>query len=220
MSHIHKKTVYFVRHGESVTNAQDIRQGSTEPLSPLGHTQAVQVGRYIQKLNPDIIYTSTYKRAEETTEHIAKACNMSYKATPLLGEKKNPTSIIGLPTKSPKALEIATALDKALTTKTGRYEDAENFEDLNKRSESLYKLLEGQDGGVIVCVTHWKFLRFFHSYILYKEKLTPEIFDREFHSLVLANTGIVEYETNYQWTPEREPTWVLKQWNNTQHLKD
>lgn len=67
------RKLYFVRHGQSETNASGHIAGSTDtPLTKLGRKQAKKAGKAAKKLNIDLIVSSPLSRALETAQIIAK----------------------------------------------------------------------------------------------------------------------------------------------------
>ena len=71
-----KALVYFIRHGQSVGNRDQIFLGHTDmPLSELGREQARLAGEYIKKTGivPDAVYASPLSRAYETAV-LASGC--------------------------------------------------------------------------------------------------------------------------------------------------
>jgi broad specificity phosphatase PhoE len=63
---------YFVRHGESESNAGQRIQGHTEsPLSAVGKSHADSAGRWFTDKGIDVVLTSPLSRARETAEAIA-----------------------------------------------------------------------------------------------------------------------------------------------------
>lgn len=68
-----KKTLYLVRHGQTLFNVQKRIQGWCDsPLTELGIKQAKQVGQYFKDNNITIdhAYCSTSERASDTLENI------------------------------------------------------------------------------------------------------------------------------------------------------
>ncbi len=64
--------IHLIRHGQSEQNAKPdmIGQKADEPLSLLGSEQSVQLQKYfgVKNINFDHIFSSTYKRAMQTSE--------------------------------------------------------------------------------------------------------------------------------------------------------
>ncbi len=65
--------IYLVRHAESIANTRGIYQGQTydTPLSPLGHKQALALGRYFQNHSIHKIFSSPLKRTLTTAQSVA-----------------------------------------------------------------------------------------------------------------------------------------------------
>ncbi len=64
---------YFVRHGKSTGNAENIIQGHRDyPLSEEGKSQAIKVGKWFRDKNISLILSSPLIRAKETAEIIKR----------------------------------------------------------------------------------------------------------------------------------------------------
>lgn len=70
------KNFYFVRHGETEHNAQQIYDDNTDiPLNSRGRQQAVMIRPVVQSLPIQTICVSPLQRAQETKELIAEGLN-------------------------------------------------------------------------------------------------------------------------------------------------
>jgi len=71
--------VVVVRHGETSWNASRIVQGHLDPeLNEIGRQQALVVGRRLSReTKPAAVYSSDLKRAAQTAQTIAEACDVS-----------------------------------------------------------------------------------------------------------------------------------------------
>ena len=70
-----KKTLYLMRHGETVFNKQDLVQGACDsPLTEVGRTQPLYAKRWFadQGIKFDHAYASTQERASDTLELITE----------------------------------------------------------------------------------------------------------------------------------------------------
>ncbi|HLD62134.1 MAG TPA: histidine phosphatase family protein [Patescibacteria group bacterium] len=65
--------IYFVRHGESVSNALGLRQGPDGGLTAKGIKQAKILAKKFSKIPVDLIVSSPYDRAKLTAQIISKA---------------------------------------------------------------------------------------------------------------------------------------------------
>ncbi|CAN6335591.1 unnamed protein product [Urochloa humidicola] len=75
----HFAEVVVVRHGETAWNASRIIQGQMDPeLNETGRHQAIMLARRLSKeAKPAAVYSSDLKRAAETAQTIAAACDVS-----------------------------------------------------------------------------------------------------------------------------------------------
>ena len=66
-----KKTLYLMRHGQTLFNLRRKMQGHCDsPLTPLGVKQAEIAGKYFENINIDHAYSSTLERCCDTLEII------------------------------------------------------------------------------------------------------------------------------------------------------
>ena len=85
-------TIVFLRHGESVGNADGYFQGQSDfPLNETGQAQArALAGRWTsERLSFDLILASPLSRARQTAEIIAAALNSPVELEPSLMERDN-----------------------------------------------------------------------------------------------------------------------------------
>ena len=81
-------TLYLVRHGETVDNANQIMQGQTQgELNDNGIKQAQQFGDEWKDKPIDVIIASDLKRSIDTARIIAEPHNLEVITTPLLRER-------------------------------------------------------------------------------------------------------------------------------------
>ena len=64
-------TIYFIRHGETDLNRQNIVQGSgmDTDLNPLGHAQAKAFFDAYSAVDFDLVVTSRLRRTHQTVQH-------------------------------------------------------------------------------------------------------------------------------------------------------
>jgi broad specificity phosphatase PhoE len=79
----------LIRHGQSVANAaRRFTLGPEEPLSPLGRSESLAVGRRLrERFDPVAIYTSPFVRALETARLIAGCFGLEPIVVPELREQ-------------------------------------------------------------------------------------------------------------------------------------
>jgi len=208
------KLIYLVRHGETVLNAQNIRQGPEGSLTEKGRAQALATAKRFpqHKGKPQIIISSPYQRTKETAEIIAEKLNLKIQYSDLLVERKNPTEIVGHEGSEREVRAIVDRIDKSYHADDLRYSDEENFVDLKKRAKKLLTFIRHRHERQIIMVTHGIFLKMVISYMLYGEKLTASEYNSlsEYNPIDNASMAIVSYTTH--WFALNE--WKLLVWND------
>lgn len=185
---------YFVRHGETLLNAQHIRQGEEGDLSPRGREQAEQVGRALTQVPVQRMISSPYPRAKETATIINVYLKIPITYSPLLVERRNPSEIIGKNRDEPEVAHIIDQVDLAYHTDDYRFSDEENFIDLKKRARKCLALLARQGARETVVVTHHLFLKMLVAYMLYRERVHAADFVKLSFFNFLDNAGITVCE--------------------------
>jgi len=162
---------YFVRHGETLLNAQHIRQGEAGGLSELGKRQADAAGRYLKQFPITRIIASPYERTRETAAFIRTYLGAPVSYSPLVAERRNPSEIIGRRASDPNVANIVDQMDLSFHDDHYRYSDEENFDDLKTRARKALALLSRQGGRHTCVVTHGIFLKMLIAYLLFRESL-------------------------------------------------
>lgn len=187
---------YFIRHGETLLNAQHLYQGKEGALSETGKRQAATAGVYLTHRSIDLIITSTYPRALETAEIIQKQLRVPIRSSPLLAERRNPSEVVGYPTRGSEARHIIDQIDLSYHEDEYRYSDEENFVELKQRARKCLALLARQGAPQTAVVTHHVFLKMLVSYMLYREELHAADFVKLSFFNVSDNAGITICEFN------------------------
>ena len=92
-----KKTVYFIRHGQSVHNASPVFQSINSSLNEKGKRQAIDIADRLSKLTFDVLISSPVLRAKETAEYISQKTQKEIEYSDLFVERIKPTEIDGKP---------------------------------------------------------------------------------------------------------------------------
>jgi broad specificity phosphatase PhoE len=193
---IRTRRFYFVRHGQTMKNAEHVRQGEDGALSERGRAQAENVAKELKRFPIDRIITSSYPRAKETAQILAKELHVPVLVSALFRERKNPSEIIGKPTDDPEVMSIVDKIDLSYHEDDYRYSDEENFADLKKRARECLALLERQGSNETVIVTHHAFLKACIAYLLYRESLHAGDFVKLSYFNVSDNAGVTICEYN------------------------
>ncbi|OGL31037.1 hypothetical protein A3D14_02125 [Candidatus Saccharibacteria bacterium RIFCSPHIGHO2_02_FULL_47_12] len=149
------KRLYFMRHGETEMNVQNIWSGTTEtPLTSKGREQAKKAGKKAKTFGIDYIVSSPLSRAHETAKLIAK--EIGYPAdkihTNSLFIERHFGEIEGT------VWDFDTDLDGII--------DIETFNETLERSRLALQWLHGLDAQNILVVSHGSFGRALRHHIL------------------------------------------------------
>ena len=182
------KYYYLVRHGETILNKEHKRQGEEGALSPTGVQEVEDVAKRFVNIKINRMFVSPFERTRETAgiiNSLIKLNDNKIFITPLIGERKNPTNIIGKSYDDPEAKSFVDIMDKSLHDPNLRISDEENFQDLKDRAIAAQKYLIKNGRKYNLCVTHGIFLKMFLSTLLYGEKLTV----KQYAEMALYNTA-------------------------------
>lgn len=185
MSKSQDKTIYFVRHGQSIDNVSPVFQGVSSPLSAEGEKQAELIANRLKHVEFDALVASPVKRAKQTAEAISKATSRDIRFSELFVERIKPTSVgEGKPWTDPEAQRIWREWDETYLSAdpATKFEDGENYAEIIKRAEDALNYLLNQPEQKIVVVTHGYFLRTLISYALFDKNLTPHIMRQQCRS--------------------------------------
>ena len=210
--------IYFVRHGESESNAGDILLGPTTGLTPKGREQAAFVAERLKKIPIDIILSSTLTRAKQTAEIVNDELSKPIQFSDLLIEKKTPSEKIGKPKDDPERLKIDEVINKNFNVTGWHYSDEENVEDLMERGFKALAFIKKQKAENILVVTHGLFMRMIIARITMGETLTSKEFWRFMITFETENTGITVCEREDVIPGIRDNEWKISSWNDSAHL--
>ena len=209
------KIIYFVRHGETELNAQNIRQGPEGPLAERGREQALATAKRFPKENgrPQVIVASPYERTKETADIIAKELNMrKVEYSDLLKERRNPSEVVGHWGGEPEVRQIIDRMDKSYHEDDLRVSDEENFTDLKDRAKKLLAFIRHRSEKRIIMVTHGIFLKMIVSYMTYGDDLTASQYNTLSYFNPINNAGMTICSYTPHWFKEGE--WKLLVWND------
>jgi len=214
------KLIYFVRHGETVLNAKNIRQGPGGSLTDKGRDQALKTAKRFPKHkgSPQVIISSPYERTKETAEIIGRELNMKIEYSDLLVERRNPTEIIGHEDGEKGVKQIIDRIDKSYHADDLRISDEENFVDLKERARKLLEYIETRNEQRIIMVTHGIFLKMIASYMVYGERLTASEYNNLSYYNPINNASMAICSYTPHWFKKDE--WKILVWNDLDETTD
>ena len=172
--------IYFVRHGETVWNAENTICGATDsPLTELGHRQAVETATKIMEMGikADMILYSPLSRARDTAMHISEVTGIEAREEKRLFEQN-----FGKYESTPRnGQEFHEAKKQFLY----RYEGGESMFQLAQRVYNLLDELKA-DGRNFILVAHNGIARVVNSYFC-------EMTNEEYAAFGIGNCEVREY---------------------------
>jgi len=115
-----KKTIYFVRHGQTVGNVAEISQGPDDQLNKKGLMQAKFIAKRASELNFSQIISSDYARAKSTAQTISERTGKPLELSELFREFRRPSEFWGrVPKQDPEVLAGYTEMEQNFFKKTG-----------------------------------------------------------------------------------------------------
>lgn len=172
--------IYFVRHGETVWNAENKICGATDsPLTELGHKQAVETAEKIKKMaiKADMILYSPLSRARDTAMHISEITGI-----PAREEKRLFEQNFGKYESTPRNGEEFREAKKQFLY---RFDGGESMFRLAQRIYNLLDELKA-DGKDYILVAHNGIARVVNSYF-------NEMTNDEYAAFGINNCEVKEY---------------------------
>ena len=218
------KTVFLVRHGQSLDNTQPIFQSIHSPLSEHGHMQAKAIAERLRHVEFDALISSPLQRAKQTAEHIAEATGKTAELSDLFVERKKPDAVDGKPYADPEAANAWKTWHLALY-ETGpakgdseHTDGGETYDQLITRTDSALKYLLDRPESSIVVVTHGYFLRTILARVLTGKELNGTLLRRFQEHAGVANTGVTVLR--YKDAFEEDFAWRLWTYNDHTHFAE
>lgn len=172
--------IYFVRHGQTVWNAENKICGATDsPLTELGHQQAVETAEKIHNLGikADMILYSPLSRARDTAMHISEITGI-----PAREEKRLFEQNFGKYESTPRNGEEFREAKKQFLY---RFDGGESMFRLAQRIYNLLDELKA-DGKDYILVAHNGIARVVNSYF-------NEMTNDEYAAFGINNCEVKEY---------------------------
>ncbi|MDR0507885.1 MAG: histidine phosphatase family protein [Dysgonamonadaceae bacterium] len=212
------KTVWLVRHGQSLANVTPVFQAADSPLTEDGIAQVRKFAARIAEIPFDVLISSPYERAKKTAEIISEATGKHIEYSSLFVERMKTSFIEGKPHNDEQARKIFLDGEKSLFTPGLRVNDGENYDDIISRADSALKFLENRSEENILVVTHGIFLRMLLARALFPANLNGAILKDFITATRTANTGLSCLQA--QEFPDGKRLWQLLTYNDFAHLQN
>ena len=211
-----RKTIYFIRHGQTDSNITGAQQTPTEPLNATGQEQARIVAARVKHLPVERLLCSSMTRAEQTAATIGDACGLTPEPHDLFRELAIPSELEkALPSDDPNALvnQYKREREQYAADPEHRFMDGENFTDLLQRCAAALNFLTEQSENHIAVVSHGRFLRTLAGYVVTSGNCTGAEVITFSNTLRLTNAGISVF--HYE-----DDVWRILTWNDMAHFAE
>ncbi len=203
--------VYFVRHGETLLNRRHIHQSPNTPLSVKGQDDARTTAEYLRGVNPTLLLSSEYTRARETAGVIGLCTGLTPAVNGLFFEIERPSKFYGLSHFSIETFWYVLLSIIHKDNPTWRYDDAENFSDIQKRAERALAYLESLSSihSSVVVVSHTIFINVMVAYLCRNKMLTLKDLIFTFLHVERMKNGAVLHVEYTEKTVQNTCSWRL-----------
>lgn len=204
------KTIYIIRHGQTVSNVEKRFSAPEDQLTDLGRQQAESVAKRLQAFPIEAIISSPFSRASETGAIIQKILGVPLHEDDRLAEVRFPSSVVGQ-VKSETTDQVMSQIRDQVHPLDWHCEDGESWRDVYTRIDGFMKdLLERPEEHILI-VSHGSLIQALARFLMLGDLLTAEITQRSELFFRTANTGlsICDYI---------EEGWRIRVWNEHLHL--
>lgn len=186
-----RKYIYFIRHGECLSNLDPLFSGPEDSLSDDGLKQAISVARRFKHIAVDATYHSGILRGQKTAEEIEKITGIRAEVKEFLKERRGAFS------------------------SDGTYGYVEDFAQLKSRLAETRTFLEDLSTKHTVIVSHAIFLKALAAYLIHGDSLNEDLVRNFDDVLIMDNTGVSKCMFN-----EEKKKWRIMSWNDLAHLAE
>jgi broad specificity phosphatase PhoE len=204
--------VYFVRHGESASNAAPggmalpLERG--DRLTERGFEQARAVAERLGDAGATRILASPLRRARETAEVIAERLDLEITQVEELRELRESEGFGELSLEDQRLRRWSEWMAEHSDNPDHSYRGGESFNEITERVRALQERLVADDVETTIAVSHGIFMRFFLMEVLQAGAFRPDQV-RDLWQLASVNCGVCGFEYR---DPELAETYARRPW--------
>lgn len=214
---------HFIRHGESVSNAEpgrDLSDADGDRLTELGHRQAALAAKNLGGLRIDRLWSSPLRRAQETAAPIAAELGLEVEIHEDLIELREGEEHYKLNGEEQRLARWSARMTANPGDPHAAPEGAESFADIVARVERVKALLLEHREHRVLAVSHGLLLRFLFVHSFLEDDFTPAQVDRLWQ-LRTINCGLSAFQHRSLGEERAYPsegewlclTWMARPWD-------
>jgi broad specificity phosphatase PhoE len=204
--------VYFVRHGESASNAAPgamaLPGNQGDRLTDLGFEQARAVAERLGDAGATRILTSSLRRARETAAVIAERLDLPVTEVEELRELRESDEFGELSLEDQRLRRWSVWMSEHGDEPDHSYRGGESFNEIMARVRAVQERLIADSVESTIAVSHGIFLRFFLMRVVFGEDFHAQQV-RRLWQLTSINCGICGFEYR---EPETEANYAIEPW--------
>jgi broad specificity phosphatase PhoE len=204
--------VYFVRHGESASNAAPgamaLPGNQGDRLTDLGFEQARAVAERLGDAGATRILTSSLRRARETAAVIAERLDLPVTEVEELRELRESDEFGELSLEDQRLRRWSVWMSEHGDEPDHSYRGGESFNEIMARVRAVQERLIADSAESTIAVSHGIFLRFFLMRVVFGEDFHAQQV-RRLWQLASINCGICGFEYR---EPETEANYAIEPW--------
>jgi|AntRauTorcE11897_2_1112592.scaffolds.fasta_scaffold07641_2 probable phosphoglycerate mutase len=185
-----KKTIYFVRHGESLANTKGVFSATDTPLTEVGRSEAHSIQDRCDPLEIEVIISSDYKRALETAQVINETAKVNIVESSHFREINHPPEIVARSHDDREAMAVLDEIRDNQSDSEYHYSSEENMYDFRDRLADGLESLTARSEETILVVTHSFALATIAAILLTGADVDDKAVERFNNRLTVTNTGI------------------------------
>jgi len=212
------KRFYFVRHGLTEDNLNNVYQSAEDKLTEEGRGQAARVAERFVSLSADVIITSTYERARLTAGVISEKTGLPVRESEFFREVWRPSDLIGKGKQEPSSKLLMDEIAEHESIPEWHHLDEENLFEAVTRARSALEFLCALPEEDIIVVTHEMFTKIMMAAMAISDDAKAVEWYRSIRTFMIGNNTGITIADYGNFSEDRH--FRLRIWNDHSHLGD
>lgn len=213
--------VYFIRHGETVSNTNKTIQGPDDTLTERGIKEAHMLAERIKNVNFDLAISSPLIRCTQTAEVYSHMTHADYSVNELFTELRPNSALIGKTREHTTVVQANSEYQNNEHNEDWKLNDEESFAEFRKRAVEALSYLQAlsskENTNNVLVFTHGKFLRALVGVILFGAHMTKAEYKNISDTFYIQNASITKLIFKKS-DGAKTDRWRIVHWNDCSHI--